>query len=374
MPLHRLDVDAALERLHGFDAVIDARSPSEHALDALPGAVNWPTLDDAERHTVGTEYKQVSAFEARKHGAVLAARNIARHLERETMGLPRQWKPLVYCWRGGQRSGSLALVLGQIGFEVHVLEGGYRAFRGRVVADLASAGEGLELRVLCGPTGCGKSRLLGALQAAGAQVLDLEALAQHRGSVLGALPDAPQPSQKHFETRLWQALRALDPTRVVFVESESRTIGRLRVPEALLQRMRAAPCLHLHMPEPARVDLLLEDYAHFAAEPALLAQRLDTLREVRGHAVIDAWQATLAAGGVREVVQALLHEHYDPVYMRSMGRNFADFGRAAALELPDGSAASMRVAAAQAQQLAGAQAPDGTAVSPAVPGPTAARA
>jgi tRNA 2-selenouridine synthase len=128
------------------------------------------------------------------------------------------------------------------------------------------------------------------------------------------------------------------------------------------------------MPEPARVDLLLEDYAHFAAEPALLAQRLDTLREVRGHAVIDAWQATLAAGGVREVVQALLHEHYDPVYMRSMGRNFADFGRAAALELPDGSAASMRVAAAQAQQLAGAQAPDGTAVSPAVPGPTAARA
>ena len=374
MPLHRIDIDAALSRWPEFDAVIDARSPGEHALDALPGAVNWPTLDDAERHTVGTEYKQVSAFEARKRGAVLAARNIARHLEREAMGLPRQWKPLVYCWRGGQRSGSLALVLGQIGFEVHVLEGGYRAFRGRVVADLESAGAGLALRVLCGPTGCGKSRLLGALQAAGAQVLDLEALAQHRGSVLGALPDAPQPSQKHFETRLWQALRALDPARVVFVESESRTIGRLRVPEALLQRMRAAPCLRLHMPEPARVDLLLEDYAHFAADPALLAQRLDTLREVRGHAVVDAWQAALAAGHLREVVQALLVEHYDPVYLRSMSRNFATFERAAALDLPDGSAGSMRTAAARAQQLAGAPTPDDTAVSTSAPGQRAARA
>jgi tRNA 2-selenouridine synthase len=363
MPLNRIDVDAALARLQAFDAIIDARSPGEHALDALPGAVNWPTLDDAERHEVGTEYKQVSAFEARKRGAILAARNIARHLEREAMALPRQWKPLIYCWRGGQRSGALALVLGQIGFEVYVLEGGYRAFRRRVVADLESAAQGLALRALCGPTGCGKSRLLGALQTAGAQVLDLEALAQHRGSVLGALPNAPQPSQKCFETRLWHALRAFDPERPVFVESESRTIGRLRVPEALLQRMRAAPCLRLSMPDTARVDLLLEDYAHFAADPALLAQRLDTLREARGHAVVDAWQAGLAAGRLREIVQALLVEHYDPVYQRSMSRNFIAFEHAPAIELLDGSEPSMRAAVEQVQQLAQALAP---AIAPAV--------
>lgn len=366
MPLNRIDIDAALARLQEFDAVIDARSPSEHALDALPGAVNWPTLDDAERHEVGTEYKQVSAFDARKRGAILAARNIARHLEREAMPLPRQWKPLVYCWRGGQRSGALALVLGQIGFDAHVLEGGYRAFRRRVVTDLESAAKGLALRALCGPTGCGKSRLLGALHHAGAQVLDLEVLAQHRGSVLGALPDAPQPSQKRFETRLWQALREFDPARPVFVESESRTIGRLRVPEALLQRMRAAPCLRLSMPDAARVDLLLEDYAHFAADQALLAQRLDTLREARGHAVVDAWQAGLSAGHLREVVQALLVEHYDPVYLRSMSRNFTAFEYAPTIELTDGSELSIRSAAEQAQQHAQAVA---SAVATAVESP-----
>ena len=132
---------------------------------------------------------------------------------------------------------------GQIGIAAHGVGGGNRAVRRRVVTDLESAAKGLAVRALCGPTGCGKSRLLGALHHAGAQVLDLEVLAQHRGSVLGALPDAPQPSQKRFETRLWQALREFDPARPVFVESESRTIGRLRVPEALLQRKSAATCL-----------------------------------------------------------------------------------------------------------------------------------
>lgn len=352
MPVHRIDIGAALRRLSTFGAVIDTRSPAEFALDALPGAVNWPTLDDEERRLVGTEYKQISAFEARKRGAVLAARNIARHLERETPGLPKSWQPLVYCWRGGQRSGSLALVLGQVGFDVHVLEGGYREFRRRVVADLGHAGAGLELRVLCGPTGSGKSRLLGALQAAGAQVIDLEALACHRGSVLGALPDATQPSQKSFETRLWQHLQVLDPAQPVFVESESRTIGRLRVPEALLGQMRAAPCLRVQMPDEARVALLLEDYVHYARDPALLARQLDTLRQARGHALVDTWQTGLAAGRVREVVKALLAQHYDPIYLRSMSRNYAGFDTAQTLTLADGSAMSMQQAASQAQARA----------------------
>ena len=211
MPLQRITIDEALAGPQGlgrFHAVIDARSPSEFALDHLPGAVNWPSLDDEERRLVGTEYKQVSPFEARKRGAVLVARNIARHLEREAQDLPREWRPLVYCWRGGQRSGALALVMGQVGFDVHVLEGGYREFRRRVVSALETAGTDLDLRLICGKTGSGKSRLLQALAAQGAQVLDLEALAQHRGSVLGSLPGAPQPSQKRFETLLWQQLQA----------------------------------------------------------------------------------------------------------------------------------------------------------------------
>ena len=345
MRLHRIPVDEALAQRARFDAVIDARSPSEFELDHLPGALNWPSLDDEERRVVGTEYAQVSPFEARKRGAALVARNIAAHLEREGPGLAPGWKPLVYCWRGGQRSGALALVLAQVGFEVHVLEGGYRAYRRRVLADLEQAGQGLTLRVMCGRTGSGKSRLLQALAAEGAQVLDLEALACHRGSVLGSIPGTPQPSQKRFESRVWEALARLDASRTVYVESESRTIGRLRVPEALLQRMRAAPCLHVEMPMAARVALLREDYAHLVADTAQLCARLHTLREARGAALVEHWKALATAGRIDELVGDLLERHYDPIYLESMARNFTRFSEAVPLPVASGAAPAMAAAA-----------------------------
>jgi tRNA 2-selenouridine synthase len=340
----RLEAAQALQQLTRFDAIIDARSPAEYALDHLPGAVNWPTLDDAQRQQVGTQYKQVSAFDARKQGAAMAARNIAAHVERETAGLPPTWKPLVYCWRGGQRSGSLALVLAQIGWRVTVLDGGYREFRRQVLQALDEQPGRLQLRVLCGRTGSGKSRLLAALQAHGAQVLDLEALACHRGSVLGALPQG-QPTQKAFETALWWALSQLDAARPVFIESESRTIGRLRVPEALLRHMRAAPCVQVQMPATARVQLLMEDYPHFVGDARSLCERLDSLIPVQGHAVVQAWQALAHAGRWHELVQSLLEQHYDPIYERSMARNYAHYGQAPVWHLPDGGAAALDSAA-----------------------------
>ena len=345
MSLQRATAQEAIARLGEFDAVIDARSQCEFADDHLPGAVNWPSLNDEERRLVGTEYKQASPFEARKRGAALVARNIAHHLETLAMTLPRGWKPLVYCRRGGQRSGALATVLDQVGFGVRVLDGGYRAFRRAVLAELETRPAGLRWQVVCGRTGSAKSRLLQALAAEGEQALDLEALACHRGSVLGPLPGQPQPSQKAFETRLWQALRGFDPARPVYAEGESRTIGRLRVPERLLEQLRAAPCLQVQMPLAARVAFLLEDYPHFVADAESFCERLQALRELRGAAVVERWQALARQGHWAQVVGELLEQHYDPVYDRSMHRNFAGLARATVIELGDASPASLQQAA-----------------------------
>ena len=350
MALQRITAADALAHWAGFDAIIDARSEGEFALDHLPGALNWPSLNDAERVLVGTEYKQISAFDARKRGAVLVARNIAGHVERELAHKTREWRPLVYCWRGGQRSGALATVLDQIGFKVQVLEGGYREFRRAVREQLDTLPAALTLVAVCGRTGSGKSRLLQSLGRAGAQVLDLEDLACHRGSVLGPLPGLPQPSQKAFETQVWHRLRGFDPARPVFAESESRTIGRLRVPEALLLRLRGAACVQLQMPLPARVAFLLEDYAHFVHDVESFCQRLGALREVCGAETVDRWQAQARHGDIAAVVEALLTQHYDPIYTRSMQRNFSQLAAAPILEVADGQADTLAAAAGRLVQ------------------------
>jgi tRNA 2-selenouridine synthase len=323
-----------------FDTVIDVRSPAEHAEDHLPGAVNWPVLDDDERRVVGTLYKQVSALKARKVGAAIVARNIAAHLERELEDRPRDWRPLVYCWRGGQRSGTMAWFLGQIGFRTAQLAGGYKAWRAVVREQLELLPARLEFRVLCGRTGSG------TLAAAGAQVLDLEGLARHRGSVLGDLPGEPQPSQKRFDSLVWQALSGFDAARPVFVESESRRIGALRLPEALLQALRErAPCRRVELPDEARLDLLLEDYAHFAADAEAFCRQLDGLVELRGRGAVARWQALARRGLWREVFGALLREHYDPLYDRSLRSSFRRLDELPALQLPDAGREALREAA-----------------------------
>jgi tRNA 2-selenouridine synthase len=327
-----------------FDAIIDVRSEAEFALDHIPGAINCPVLDDNERIRVGTMYKQVNAFEAKKVGAALVSRNIARHLEALWIDKPRDWKPLIYCWRGGNRSGAMAHVLAKIGWPAIQLDGGYKAYRAHVGTSLAQP-PGLDFRVICGTTGSGKSRLLEVLDAIGAQVLDLEQLAAHRGSVLGNLPGEPQPSQKMFESRVWNKLRHFDPALPVFVESESKKVGNLRVPDAVMTRMRASPCIALTLSRPNRVRLLMEDYHHFCADPATLNTQLDCLVQLHGRAKIDNWHAMAIGGQMPQLVDELLVDHYDPAYLRSIDRNFARFGEARMLELPDIGAADFLAAA-----------------------------
>ena len=345
MPVQTLPATDALSRLDQFETVIDARSEDEYALDHVPGAVNWPTLNNAERTLIGTMYKQVNAFEAKKRGAALAARNIAAHIERELIEAPRSWKPVVYCWRGGNRSGSLATILSAIGFHVTLIEGGYKAWRAAQVDDLTPQAQRLQYRVICGPTGSGKTRLLQSLAAQGAQVLDLEALANHRSSVLGHIPGLPQPSQKRFDSLIWDALRKFDPARPVFVESESKKVGNVRVPDALIERMRESPCIDLQLPDHERVALLLEDYDFFVKDPVHFCDRLQALVELRGKAVVDGWVERVAAGKTPEVVLELLTMHYDPMYSASINRNFKQYGQAQACKLVDRRENSLKNAA-----------------------------
>jgi tRNA 2-selenouridine synthase len=341
LPFHRDRPEAVvatplpLAEIRRFDDVIDARSPSEFAEDHLPGAMNAPVLDDAERARVGSLYTQQSAFEAKRLGAPIAARNIARAIEGRFAAKPRDWRPLVYCWRGGGRSGALVHVLRQVGWNAVRLDGGYKAFRRQVVADLDAMPARLRFHVICGATGSGKSRLLEALAQAGAQVLDLEVLAAHRGSVLGDLPDAPQPTQKSFETAIWTTLSELDPERPVYVESESKKVGNLRVPETLMAHMREGRCFRIEAASDARVALLLEDYAHLIARPEVLVRKLECLEDLHGAQRIGRWKSLVAGREWRSLVLDLLESHYDPAYRRSMFRNYRGAQAAEAVAIDD---------------------------------------
>lgn len=323
--------------LAGFDALIDVRSPGEFAEDHIPGAVNHPVLSDAERAEVGTLHKQASAFEAKKLGAALVARNIAAHLETHYRHQPRGWKPLVYCWRGGSRSGAMTHILRAIGWHALQLEGGYKTFRAVVRADLDTLPDRFTFKVLCGRTGSGKSRLLVALKASGAQVLDLEDLAQHRGSVLGELPDAPQPPQKMFETTLWDTLHRMDPSRPVWVEAESKRVGLLRVPDRLMERMREGQCVLMDTAPAARIALLREDYQHLIHNGSLLAEKLDCLKGLHPDARISEWKSLAARADWEALVGDLLAHHYDPAYGKSMYRNYRHIGSATLVQVDDAS-------------------------------------
>ena len=341
MAEHRSRGVATLAQLGEFDAILDARSPAEFADDHLPGATSCPVLSNEERARVGTLYKQVSPFEAKKVGAALVAKNIAAHIEAQFLDKPKSWRPLVYCWRGGQRSGAFAHILREIGWDAHRLEGGYKTWRRHVVDSLATLPAQFRYKVISGPTGSAKSRILEALGRQGAQVLHLEELAAHKGSVLGNLPDAPQPSQRMFETLLLRAIERFDASRPVFVEAESRRIGTLQVPDALIFAMRAAPCLRIEACRPARADFLLRDYAYFLERPQWLIGQLGHLRGLQSNETLARWTALIEAGEFRTLVDALLEKHYDPLYQRSQEKNFRDYADAAVFAADDLSPAAI---------------------------------
>ncbi len=307
-----------------YSEIIDVRSQGEFAEDCIPGAINLPVLNDTERALVGTIYKQ-SPFAARKKGAALVAKNISQHLSDRFESKDKNYRPLIYCWRGGQRSNSMALVLAQIGWQVTVLEGGYKTYRAYVRQQLEDLPAQFTYKLLCGLTGTGKTQILRQLSQRNQQVLDLEALANHRGSLLGeewAGKPTAQPAQKQFESLLLQKLQSFNSEQLVWVESESNKIGQIYLPASLWQKMKQASCIEIQLPLIARVQYLLQEYPHLVNNPVILKAKLQLLKSRYGKEKINQWYQLIDDGLWEEFVQNLLQFHYDPSYSKSIDRDF----------------------------------------------------
>ncbi|MEM9283650.1 MAG: tRNA 2-selenouridine(34) synthase MnmH [Verrucomicrobiota bacterium] len=300
--------------LEDFDEIIDVRSPSEFAEDHLSGAVNLPVLDDEQRSEVGTVYKQESAFEARKIGAAMTSAQISRHLASHFASKSNDYHPLIYCWRGGQRSGSLATILSEVGFRVDVLEGGYKAYRREVVSAIERMARDLRLVVLNGYTGAGKTKVLELLSLQGAQVIDLEGMAQHKGSVFGGDLEHPQPSQKRFESLIYDSLLAVDLGRPILIEAESAKIGRLNLPNPLWQKMKASPVIEIETPRPIRARYLTEDYQEWLGDIGRIEKTLDRLQPFHSKERLLTWKRMARNREWESLVEELLLHHYDQKY------------------------------------------------------------
>ncbi|HEY9224954.1 MAG TPA: tRNA 2-selenouridine(34) synthase MnmH [Variovorax sp.] len=349
---HRRQPTRVTDR-HDFDTIIDARSPSEFALDHIPGAVNCPVLDDEERRIVGTIYKQTGAFEARRVGGAMVAANLARHLREQWADKPADWRPMVYCWRGGLRSGSMVNWMRLVGWDARQLASGYKAFRHHVLEIIETVVPRLQLQVICGATGSAKTRVLEALAARGVQVLDLEHCASHKGSLLGALPGVAQPSQKRFETLIATVLESLDLSRPLYVEGESARIGRVALPVPLVTHMRAAHCIEVEATPEARLDYLLRDYAYLADDRHALAETLGRLKEMQGKETVQRWQAWAEAGDLPPLFAELMALHYDPHYERSQARHFAAWPQRDRVAAPDLTPEGIDAVADSIRQLPG---------------------
>ena len=342
----------SIDRLGDFDEIVDVRTPLEFAEDHIPGAINAPVLSNEERVIVGTMYKQVSPFEATRVGAAMVARNIAHHLDTLFADKPRNWRPLVYCWRGGKRSGSMTTWLNMIGWQARQLDGGYKSYRREVLDRLVAMPARFRYVVLIGHTGSGKTRLLQALHAAGAQTLDLEGLAAHRGSLLGALPGQPQPSQKGFDSALVDTISRFDPAKPVFVEAEGRRIGAITVPDALLDSLHAASCVEVKAQREDRIAFLLQDYRHLFDDPAFFKTQLSKLVALHSRERVEHWHRLIDENARAELFAELIDRHYDPAYGRSSQALYTELPHAAHMLFRPNDADSVDQAKALLAQLA----------------------
>jgi tRNA 2-selenouridine synthase len=334
-----------MKRFSEYDLVIDARSQREYAEDHIPGAINLPVVNNDEYAEVGTLHR-TDKMRAYLIGVSYSLKNISRNLDTVISGLPRTSKILVYCFRGGKRSRLWFDALDTVGYRVERLEGGWKGYRQWVNARLVSLPREFSYIVLSGPTGCGKTRLLHRLAEAGAQVLDLEAIASHRGSVIGAIPNTHQPTQKFFDSLLQEKLATFRPEQPVWVEAESKKIGNVQLPNALLETMHErSTIVRLTAPMDQRVMLWREDYRHFEEDPKAFVAQLASLRPLIGNQEFALWQELAATRQMAALFERVMTVHYDRAYARSTKRNYTALEHAPVVDLPDLSADTLRAVA-----------------------------
>ncbi|PPR11352.1 MAG: tRNA 2-selenouridine synthase [Alphaproteobacteria bacterium MarineAlpha11_Bin1] len=317
-----------IERLSSFEfdhgeVIVDVRSPSEFKEDHIPGSINLPVLSDNEFKKVGTIYKEVSPFDASKIGAALVSKNISTHLGEYFYDKPQTTKFVFYCARGGKRSSSFAQVCSMVGWPTCVIDGGYKAYRKHVTGSIEKLCNGYKFLLIGGKTGTGKTEILNHLEVKGYDVLNLERLAVHRGSLLGAHKDQDQPAQKLFETRIFEKIKTFNDQKTIFAEAESNKIGRVFIPAALWKKMKAAPIFIIENQNEHRVSFILKEYDPDFLQRKAIPNLLSFIDKKSNAIDTEKLRKLVSEGKWSEFVQEILTSHYDPLYQHAISKRIA---------------------------------------------------
>lgn len=304
-----------------YDTIIDVRSPSEFEIDHIVGAINCPILYDDERQKVGTIYKQISSFKAKIIGSSLSAKNIAFHIEKEFLEKKGSWKPLIYCWRGGQRSKAFSIVLSEVGWRTYQLRGGYKEYRNDIIKYLDNIGMKLKIILISGKTGSAKTKILHSIRDQGAQILDLEGLARHKGSLLGAIPNLKQPSQKFFESLLFYEINKLNLKKNIFIEAESSKVGNVHIPKSIWSNMILSKRIEVVADVNTRAKFLIDDYQYMCKNPILIKPMIKGLKTRLSNNLIDSWEKLIDEKKWFELTKSFLENHYDSSYASNTIKN-----------------------------------------------------
>ena len=304
-----------------FDTIIDVRSPLEYEEDHIIGSINCPVLNDQERIIVGTIYKRESTFKAKIIGSSLTARNIAKHIEEKFINQQGSWQPLVYCWRGGQRSKAFSIILSEVGWRTCQLEGGYKKYRNEVINFLNRIGSKLKIILISGKTGSAKTKILQNIKLQGGQILDLENLANHKGSLLGKIPGLKQPSQKLFESKLYHQIKQLDLRKNVYIEAESSKIGNIHIPKTIWAKMIVSPRIEIEADLELRSSFLLKDYRYMCENPELIKPIIYGLKNRLSKKLINDWLELITKKLWLDLTKSFLENHYDPSYSSNTIKN-----------------------------------------------------